>query len=70
MRFSLVQPGVVDTPLLDRRPQPPSDADRRRALRAEDVAHLIGVLATLPARVHVPELTVLPAELQVLGRTF
>jgi len=70
VRFSVVAPGVVDTPLLDRRPQPPSAADRERMLRAEDVAHLIGVLAQLPARVHVPELTVLPSELQVVGRTF
>jgi NADP-dependent 3-hydroxy acid dehydrogenase YdfG len=70
VRFSVVAPGVVDTPLLDRRPQPPPAADRERMLRADDVAHLIGVLAQLPARVHVPELTVLPSELQVVGRTF
>jgi NADP-dependent 3-hydroxy acid dehydrogenase YdfG len=70
VRFSIIEPGVVDTPLLDRRPQPPSREDRDRALRPEDVAHLIGVLATLPPRVYVPELTVLPSELQVLGRTF
>ena len=39
-------------------------------LQADYVAHLIGVLAQLPARVNVPELTVLPSALQVLGRTF
>ncbi len=70
VRFSVVAPGVVDTPLLDRRPQPPSREDRERMLQADDVAHLIGVLAQLPARVNVPELTVLPSALQVLGGTF
>jgi hypothetical protein len=34
------------------------------------VAELIAVLARLPARVHVPELTVLPSALQALGRTW
>jgi NAD(P)-dependent dehydrogenase (short-subunit alcohol dehydrogenase family) len=70
VRFSVVAPGLVDTPLLDRRPQPPPPEDRVRMLRPEDVAELITVLARLPARVHVPELTVLPSELQVVGRTW
>jgi NADP-dependent 3-hydroxy acid dehydrogenase YdfG len=38
-------------------------------LTADDVAGVVAWLAGLPARVHVPELTVLPAALQVLGRT-
>lgn len=69
VRFTVVAPGMVDTPLLDRRPEPPSAAEREQALRAEDVAEICAFLAALPARVHVPELTVLPAALQVLGRT-
>jgi NAD(P)-dependent dehydrogenase (short-subunit alcohol dehydrogenase family) len=70
VRFSVVAPGLVDTPLLDRRPQPPPPEDRERMLRPEDVAELIAVLARLPARVSVPELTVLPSALQALGRTW
>ena len=38
-------------------------------LRPEDVAEVCAFLAALPADVLVPELTVLPAELQALGRT-
>ena len=70
VRFSVVAPGLVDTPLLDRRPEPPPPEDRERMLRPDDVAELITVLARLPERVHVPELTVLPSALQAVGRTW
>jgi NADP-dependent 3-hydroxy acid dehydrogenase YdfG len=69
VRFSVVQPGLVDTPLLDRRPEPPPAERRAAALRPEDVAAACAYLATLPPRVLVPELTLLPAALQVPGRT-
>ncbi len=69
VRFSVVQPGLVDTPLLDRRPVPVPPERRAAALRPEDVAHACAFLATLPGHVLVPELTVLPAALQVPGRT-
>ncbi len=69
VRFSVVQPGMVDTPLLDRRPEPPPPEQRAQMLRAEDVAHACAFLATLPEGAHVPELTILPAALQVVGRT-
>jgi NADP-dependent 3-hydroxy acid dehydrogenase YdfG len=69
VRFSVVQPGLVDTPLLDRRPVPVPAERRAAALRPEDVAQTCAFLATLPEHVLVPELTVLPAALQVPGRT-
>lgn len=69
VRFSTILPGAVDTPLMDRRPQPPDAGLRRRMLRPEDVAAICVFMAGLPDRVHVPELTVLPAGLQALGRT-
>ena len=69
VRFTLLAPGVVDTPLLDRRPRPPSAEDRAAALRPEDVAEVCAFLAALPPSVAVPELTLLPAALQVLGRS-
>jgi NAD(P)-dependent dehydrogenase (short-subunit alcohol dehydrogenase family) len=69
VRFSTVLPGAVDTPILDQRPQPPDAEARRRMLRPEDVAAVCVFLAGLPDHVHVPELTVLPAGLQALGRT-
>ena len=69
VRFSTVLPGAVDTPIMDRRPQPPDAETRRRMLRPEDVAAVCVFLAGLPDQVHVPEVTVLPAALQALGRT-
>jgi len=68
VRFSTFMPGAVDTPIMDRRPQPP-DAETRGTLRPEDVAAVCLFLAGLPDHVHVPELTILPARLQALGRT-
>jgi NADP-dependent 3-hydroxy acid dehydrogenase YdfG len=38
-------------------------------LQPEDVAEACAFLACLPARAHVPELTVLPSALQAVGRT-
>ena len=69
VRFSVVEPGMVDTPLIDRRPEPPPPEQRAQMLRPEDVAETCAFLACLPARAHVPELTLLPAALQAVGRT-
>jgi NAD(P)-dependent dehydrogenase (short-subunit alcohol dehydrogenase family) len=69
VRFSAVLPGAVNTPIMDRRPRPPQPEMRRQMLRAEDVAAVCLFLAGLPDHVHVPEVPVLPAALQALGRT-
>jgi len=69
VRFSVVLPGMVDTPLLERRPEPPPAEQRARMLQPGDVAEACAFLACLPARAHVPELTILPAALQAVGRT-
>jgi NAD(P)-dependent dehydrogenase (short-subunit alcohol dehydrogenase family) len=69
VRFTTLLPGAVDTPIMERRPEPPDAETRRRMLRPEDVAEVCVFLAGLPDHVHVPELTVLPAALQALGRT-
>ena len=68
VRYSTVLPGAVDTPIMDRRPEPPDAGRRARMLRPDDVAAVCVFLAGLPDHVHVPELTVLPAGLQALGR--
>ena len=69
VRFSVVAPGVVDTPILENRPTVPPPEDRPKMLQAHDVAEVCAFLAALPESVHVPELTVLPTQLQALGRT-
>lgn len=69
VRFTAVLPGLVDTPHLDRRATPPSERARELSLRPEDVAEACLYVAGLPARVHVPELVLLPTRLQAPGRT-
>ncbi len=60
IRASLICPGVVDTPLLRQRPQPPAPQDLARALQPEDVAAACAFLAELPPRAVVPELVIRP----------
>jgi NADP-dependent 3-hydroxy acid dehydrogenase YdfG len=69
VRFTTVMPGVVDTAILENRPQPPTADVRARMLHAEDVAAACLFAVSLPPRAHVPELTILPTALQALGRT-
>lgn len=69
IRFSSILPGIVDTPILDNRPEPPPREIRDASLKPEDVAAACLFLVTLPPRAHVPELTIIPAALQALGKT-
>jgi NAD(P)-dependent dehydrogenase (short-subunit alcohol dehydrogenase family) len=69
VRFSTVMPGIVDTPILDNRPEPPPKEVRDASLKPEDVAAACHFLVTLPPRAHVPELTMVPTALQALGKT-
>ena len=69
VRFTTIQPGLVDTAILDQRPEPPSAEMRAQMLRPEDVAAACLFVVSLPPRAHVPELTILPTDLQALGRT-
>ncbi len=68
MRFTSINPGMVDTPILDNRPEPPSQEVRDLSLKPDDVAATCFFLATLPERAYVPELTILPTALQALGK--
>jgi NAD(P)-dependent dehydrogenase (short-subunit alcohol dehydrogenase family) len=69
VRYTTILPGVVDTEILDRRPEPPSAETRAQMLRPEDVAAACVFAVSLPPRAYVPELTILPTALQALGRT-
>jgi NAD(P)-dependent dehydrogenase (short-subunit alcohol dehydrogenase family) len=69
VRFSSILPGIVDTPILDNRPEPPGREIRDLSLKPEDVAAVCLFLATLHPRAYVPELTLLPTEIQALGKT-
>jgi NADP-dependent 3-hydroxy acid dehydrogenase YdfG len=69
IRFTAILPGVVDTEILDNRPEPPDAETRAKMLQAEDVAAAVVFAVSLPPRAYVPELTILPTALQALGRT-
>jgi NAD(P)-dependent dehydrogenase (short-subunit alcohol dehydrogenase family) len=69
VRFTAVLPGIVDTPILDNRPEPPPKEVRDASLKPEDVAQACLFLATLPPHAYVPELTMVPTAIQALGKT-
>ena len=69
VRFTSIMPGLVDTAILENRPEPPSAQQRAQMLHPEDVAPACLFVVSLPPRAHVPELTILPTDLQALGRT-
>ncbi len=64
IRVMNVYPGEVDTPLIEHRPTPVSESHRLTMLRPEDVANVVVGLASLPDRVHVPEVVIKPINQQ------
>jgi NAD(P)-dependent dehydrogenase (short-subunit alcohol dehydrogenase family) len=60
IRACSIFPGDIDTPLLDKRPNPPDAAARARMLRPEDVADCVMFCICLPARAVVEELLLRP----------
>ena len=60
VRFSVIYPGLCDTPLIDRRPVPPSAEERAAALKPEDIAQLCLYVASTPPHVHLPEVVIMP----------
>jgi NAD(P)-dependent dehydrogenase (short-subunit alcohol dehydrogenase family) len=69
IRFSVINPGMVDTPIMLKRPSPPPPEVTSHMLHAEDGAEAAMFMLALPGRAWVPELTILPTALQALGRT-
>ena len=60
IRITSIHPGEVDTPILDRRPEPVSPELRRVMVHPEDIAACVLMLAKLPRHVVVPELVITP----------
>ena len=60
IRSCVINPGEVNTPILDRRPEVPSDEKRALMLQPEDVAQAALLVATLHPRACIPELVIAP----------
>jgi NADP-dependent 3-hydroxy acid dehydrogenase YdfG len=60
IRATLISPGDIDTPLLEKRPVKVSEEIRAIILQPDDVAAAVLFVATLPARACVPEMVIKP----------
>jgi len=60
IRVTNIHPGEVETPILDDRPVPVTAEHRARILQPEDVADAALMVASLPPRARVPELSIIP----------
>ena len=60
IRATSIFPGDVETPILDRRPAPPSTEQRSYFLQPEDLAAAVLFVAVLPARACVHEIIIKP----------
>jgi NADP-dependent 3-hydroxy acid dehydrogenase YdfG len=60
IRACALCPAEVATPIMDRRPVPPSKEDRGRMLQEEDLGKTILFVASLPARACVNEIIISP----------
>lgn len=69
IRVTAILPGLVETPLPKRRPNPPPQSVFDQAMQPEDIALACIFLASLPTRTYVPELIMMPGALQCIGQT-
>jgi len=60
IRACAICPAEVATPIMDRRPVPPSALDRSRMLQAEDLGATIRFIAELPAHACINQLIISP----------
>lgn len=60
VRACAILPGDIDTPLLDKRPNPPPPEARAKMLQPEDVAACVLLAVNLPDRAVVEELLIRP----------
>ncbi|MBM4000413.1 MAG: SDR family NAD(P)-dependent oxidoreductase [Planctomycetes bacterium] len=60
IRVTNIYPGEANTPILDHRPTPVTDAHRAAILQPDDIGTLVAAIARLPPRAHVPEVIIKP----------
>ena len=57
IRACSIFPRDIDTPLLDKRPQPPTPEARAQMMQPEDIAECVWLASTLPSRVVLDEIS-------------
>ncbi len=62
IRSVCINPGEVETPILDTRPQPPGAADRALMVQPEDIAAAAVFAAMLPPRTCMAEMLITPTD--------
>lgn len=62
IRSICINPGEVATPILDKRPRPPSAAEREIMVQPEDIAAAAVFAAGLPPRTCMAEMTITPTD--------
>ena len=60
IRATVIAPGDINTPLLDKRPNPVSAEHRARILQPDDIAATVMFVAGLPDHVAIPEIVIKP----------
>ena len=60
VRACLFNPGAGNTPIIDRRPRKYSLEEKMRMIQSEDIADTIVFIASLPARVNIDFLSMMP----------
>lgn len=69
VRVCTILPGIVDTPILDKRPVPPPPEVREWAVSPDDVADAVVFAASLPPRTNIAEMSIVATRMQSLGDT-
>ena len=62
VRACLFNPGAGNTPIMDRRPVQPSPEAKMKMIQSEDIAAAVVFLASLPPRVHIDVLSMMPTK--------
>ena len=65
IKVTNIYPGETNTPIVDKRPSPPSPERRAQMLQPEDIAACVVAVAKLPPRAVVPELVITPPHMMV-----
>lgn len=69
VRITAILPGVVNTPIIDKRPTPPPQELREWFIQPDDVASASLAAVTIPGRTTVSEITLTATRLQSIGNT-